>query len=288
MSALFGLIAFVAFVCIFVGLAKPSLFNRLSKKPMTRLRALGIFGGTFFVALILAAASAPPVAPNENQVATDMGVETETVSDDDGSSDTATPASTATSASASEATTNNSGQTNEEDEPAEPEPEPEQKTAASSFGNGTFVVGTDIQPGTYRTRTSSYGCYYARLSGFSGSFSEIIANANTNAPAVITISASDKGFESTRCGTWTQDLSAITSSQTSFGDGMYIVGTDIEPGTYKSSGSDGCYYARLSGFSGSSGSILANNNTDTPAIVTIASSDKGFEATRCGTWTKVE
>ncbi|WP_438351593.1 hypothetical protein ACP8HI_13705 [Paenibacillus sp. FA6] len=34
-----------------------------------------------------------------------------------------------------------------------------------------------------------------------------------------------------------------------FSDGTYIVGKDIEPGTYKSDGS-GSYWARLSGFSG--------------------------------------
>jgi hypothetical protein len=32
--------------------------------------------------------------------------------------------------------------------------------------------------------------------------------------------------------------------------------------------------------------ILANNNTDTPAIVTTSASDKGFQSNNCGTWTK--
>lgn len=157
----------------------------------------------------------------------------------------------------------------------------------ATFGDGTFIVGKDIQPGTYRTRTSSPNCYYARLKGFSGAVEDIIANDNTDDPAIVTISASDKGFESTNCGTWTKDLSAITTSKTSFSDGAYFVGTDITPGTYKSSGHANCYYARLSGFGGSTGDILANNNTDTPAVVTIASGDKGFLSKSCGTWTKI-
>ena len=155
------------------------------------------------------------------------------------------------------------------------------------FGDGTFVVGQDIQPGTYRTQVASPGCYYARLSGFGGTIGDIIANANTDAPAIVTISASDKGFESVGCGTWTKDLSAITTSKTSFADGMYIVRTDIQPGTYKSSGQSGCYYARLRRFGGTIDDIIANANTDTPAIVTISASDKGFESANCGTWTKV-
>src|SRR6266496_4251790 len=36
------------------------------------------------------------------------------------------------------------------------------------FGDGTFVVGKDIQPGTYRTREAASGCYFERMSGFGG------------------------------------------------------------------------------------------------------------------------
>ncbi|HKW20875.1 MAG TPA: hypothetical protein VJO13_05830 [Ktedonobacterales bacterium] len=153
------------------------------------------------------------------------------------------------------------------------------------FGDGTFQVGKDIQPGTYRTRQGSPGCYWARLSGFGGSVGEIIANDNTDAPAVVTIAASDKGFESQGCGTWTQNLSQVTKSKTTFGDGTYIIGTDITPGTYKNTGNQGCYYARLSGFGGTTDEIIANNNTDSAAIVTIDGADKGFQSNGCGTWT---
>lgn len=168
-----------------------------------------------------------------------------------------------------------------------PTPTAKPKPAFATFGDGMFQVGKDIQPGTYRTREGSANCYYSRLSGFTGALGEILANDNTDAPAVVTIAAGDKGFQSTSCGTWTADLSQITQSKTSFGDGEYIVGTDIEPGTYKSSGSAGCYYARLSGFGGSTDEVLANDNTDVSAIVTIDAGDKGFQATRCGTWTKM-
>jgi hypothetical protein len=167
---------------------------------------------------------------------------------------------------------------------AKPTPTP---VPYAHFGDGTFVVGKDIQPGTYRTREASPGCYYARLKGFGGTVDDIIANDNTDYPAIVTISRTDKGFESENCGTWTKDLSAITHSKTSFGDGMYIVGTDIKPGTYKSSGQSGCYYARLSGFGGTIDDIIANDNTDTPAIVTISAGDKGFQSNNCGTWTKM-
>lgn len=157
----------------------------------------------------------------------------------------------------------------------------------ATFSDGTYQVGTDIQPGTYRTQTGSPGCYYARLKGFGGTNDDILANNLTDYPAIVTILPSDKGFESQNCGTWTKDLSQITTSKTTFGDGMYIVGTDIQPGTYRNTTSSGCYYARLSGFSNTDSDIIANNLTDASAIVTISASDKGFESTRCGTWTKL-
>jgi hypothetical protein len=161
------------------------------------------------------------------------------------------------------------------------------KSKFVTFGSGTLVVGKDIQAGTYRTRHDSSNCYFARLKGFSGALSDIIANDNTNARVVITILPTDAGFQSSNCDTWSSDLSAITTSQTSFGNGDFIVGTDMVPGTYRNTASSGCYFARLSGFDHTLDNIIANDNTDAQAVVTIAASDKGFESSNCGTWTKM-
>lgn len=72
MSTFFGLIAFAAFVCAFLGLIKPNLFTRLSKKPMTRLRSFGIFSGIFIISLIFAATTSPSQPTTENQKDTDV------------------------------------------------------------------------------------------------------------------------------------------------------------------------------------------------------------------------
>ena len=161
--------------------------------------------------------------------------------------------------------------------------------APFSFGAGPKVVGTEVPPGTYRTRAASSGCYWERLSGFGGTFEEIIANNNTDDPEIVTIAATDRGFDSTRCALWTNDLSPITSSPSApFGGGTLIVGTDISAGTWRAPVSRGCYWARLSGFGGRGiDEIIANDNTDNGALVTISGTDKGFTSSRCGTWTKV-
>lgn len=164
--------------------------------------------------------------------------------------------------------------------------EPEQQEP--SFGDGTYQVGTDVQPGTYRTREDSLNCYYERLKNFTGGLNGILANGNTNAPAIVTIKPTDVGFNSQGCGTWTKDLSAITASKTSFGAGAYIVGTGMEPGTYRSSGGNNCYWERLRDFTGGMNSIIANGNTNNPTVVTITPTDDGFQSQSCGTWTRLE
>jgi hypothetical protein len=69
------------------------------------------------------------------------------------------------------------------------------------------------------------------------------------------------------------------------GDGTYVVGVDLQPGVYRSQGSDSCYWKRLSGFSGSLHDIIANNLASGPQVVQIAATDAAFVTERCGTWT---
>jgi len=173
----------------------------------------------------------------------------------------------------------------QEPEPQKPEP---QKPSFASFGDGTYQVGADIQPGTYRTREGSPNCYWERLKNFSGGINGILANGGTSAPGIVTIEPTDVGFHSEGCGMWTKDLSAITASKTTFGAGAYIVGTDIEPGTYRNSGGRNCYWERLRAFNGGINAIIANGGTSNPSIVTIATTDAGFQSDSCETWTKLE
>lgn len=155
-----------------------------------------------------------------------------------------------------------------------------------TFGEGAQRVGKDIAPGTYRARGQD-GCYWARLRSFSGGLNAIIANTNASGPTIVTIKRTDRGFESNGCGTWTSNLARITKSKTSFGQGEFIVRTDIAPGTYRSRGSSGCYWARLRSFTGELNSIIANANTSGSTIVTIGRADRGFESSGCGRWARL-
>lgn len=157
-----------------------------------------------------------------------------------------------------------------------------------TFGDGTLPVGTspgDIAPGTYQTAGLA-GCYWARLSGLGGQLSDIIANGDPSGSAIVTIAPTDVAFDSEGCGTWSP-LPATGTPATTFGDGTWAVGTKIAPGTYQAPGGTGCYWARLSDFSGQLSGIIANADPSGPTLVTIASSDAGFETSGCGQWTLV-
>lgn len=71
---------------------------------------------------------------------------------------------------------------------------------------------------------------------------------------------------------------------TTFGDGTWAVGVQIAAGTYQTAGGSSCYWERDSDLTGSASSILANGNTIGHVVVTILSTDKGFQTQGCGTW----
>lgn len=82
---------------------------------------------------------------------------------------------------------------------------------------------------------------------------------------------------------------AEAAKNTIAGSGMYEIGTEKSPGTYKTSGPKGsssCYYAVLrSPTSGSIGNIIDNNNISGQGIVTL-SAGQYFETSRCNDWVK--
>ena len=78
-----------------------------------------------------------------------------------------------------------------------PPPPPGPKTSIES--NGTFIVGGDIVPGTYRS-TGKYGCYWARLRSFDTN--DIIDNNVSDGPQVVQILPGDKAFLTRNCGDW--------------------------------------------------------------------------------------
>ena len=70
----------------------------------------------------------------------------------------------------------------------------------TTFKSGDFAVGQHIAAGTY-TAKGSNGCFWIRLADFTAGEDSAIDEGEGKNP-VVTIQASDAGFESFGCGTW--------------------------------------------------------------------------------------
>ncbi|OSM42686.1 hypothetical protein [Nesterenkonia sp. PF2B19] len=89
-------------------------------------------------------------------------------------------------------------------EEAESDPDDESEASGPTIpGDGVYIVGSDVEPGTYTTEPGSWGCYWARLSGTSGEFHDIITNGFVDdGQALVTIAETDVAFETSGCGVW--------------------------------------------------------------------------------------
>lgn len=83
------------------------------------------------------------------------------------------------------------------DPTASPEPKPAPKNAIDA--DGTYAVGVDIVPGTYRSDGPREGnaCYWRRSEG-----DKIIDSAMTKKAQVVLIEPSDTTFKTNRCQPW--------------------------------------------------------------------------------------
>ena len=121
------------------------------------------------------------------------------------------------------------------------------------------------------------------------------------------VSPETAGFYSTGCGSWSTDLSPIVAPGEPFGDGAFLVGPEIAPGRYRSSGAGSCWWERRSGFSGSHledyrnprdvigdvnyrgtlwYSVFGGLPSGVRTIVDIEDTDTGFFSDGCGVWTR--
>lgn len=153
-------------------------------------------------------------------------------------------------------------------------------TPRANFGPGTYRVGTDITPGIYAGKVGIEifdSCYWARLSGASGDFSELIGNDNAQGQFYVEIKSTDKYFKVDCDITPLDDWQAPNTPLTEIETGTYLIGRDIAPGTYRGeAGTDvleSCYWARLSGVSGDFGHLIANDNANGQYFVTVRPSD---------------
>ena len=163
--------------------------------------------------------------------------------------------------------------------------------AGQPFGDGTYVVGTEVAPGRYRATSFSDRCFWKRLVNFGGlggpDAGIIAARWSGSGGAIVDIAPSDVGFHSWGCGIWTTDLAHPDGIRQSFGDGTFLVGSDMQPGRYRALPSTTrCVWERLRGFGGTDEEVVGRGSlSGSSFIVEIAPTDVGFYTdARCGAW----
>ncbi len=82
-----------------------------------------------------------------------------------------------------------------------PAPGPPPGPQTTFEGNGTYAVGTQIMPGTYRSAGPVEGsaCYWKRVSG-----EKLVDNAMSKKPQVVKIEAGDTSFRTSDCQQWSK------------------------------------------------------------------------------------
>ncbi len=111
--------------------------------------------------------------------------------------------------------------------------------------------------------------------------------STTTAPVDTTTSEPASTTTTTEASTTTAPTTTtVPEREIAFGDGVQIVGEDVQPGIYETGIVDelfGCYWERLAGLSGDFEEILANNNVAGHDVVEIMPADVAFDSD-CGGW----
>ena len=141
--------------------------------------------------------------------------------------------------------------------------------------SGTYIIGKDIKPGLYEGQAGTNSCYWVRLKDVSGTTDSILANDNSVGQYYIQVNGTDYALQ-TDCELLLLSSLPKPSVQmpTKINPGIYLVGIDIQPGTYEGqAGKDTCYWARLSDVGGTTNSIITNDNSKGQFYIQVSPND---------------
>lgn len=143
---------------------------------------------------------------------------------------------------------------------------PATTTTIPIIEDGTYIVGAEITPGTYRV-----GRYWALLDAET----EIIDNelvAGTGM-LVVNVPATASFVEVSGEMTALDQLPVVDPIKAGFDSGTYLVGVDVDPGQYRVRGSDLVYLASLQ----ADGTIIDNTLGESSVILKIPASAWALE-----------
>lgn len=144
-------------------------------------------------------------------------------------------------------------------------------------------VGQDIQPGRYMS--SGQLCYWERVRGFAPGLDDVITNG-LGPKVILDVRAGDAGLRSRDCSPWVP-YAPLAIPVTTFGDGDWLTGSDIPPGTYSAPGAEMCWWSSNSDFTHDAIDGIIDDHFSSGDFTVTLRSGHGFTTQGCGTWTKV-
>ena len=175
------------------------------------------------------------------------------------------------SESSSQSATNNTEKSTEEAKVEE----------VKGFTDGTYMVGTDIPSGLYQvtiTDTISNMGYVERSKDVNMEVDSIIANIILTGNGYVEVKDTDKAIKIQGAELKPIKLEELVKNiKTEVSDGIYLVGYDLEPGTYKVEVTDTTsnmgYVERSKSLAMGGDDIIANEVIQGPSYVKIEKGD---------------
>jgi subtilisin family serine protease len=151
--------------------------------------------------------------------------------------------------------------------------------------DGWWYVGPDSVPAArYTAQAGSNDCIWERLDPVD----QVLGGGFGSGQRVVTVKSGDGSFRSRDCGTWVRYYPGMTTPRTNTPkDGVYVLGDQLERGTYVTPGpaapGESCHYVFIKEFTGLvDGSDLASHRmVDEATTITMPSTAKGFETSGC-------
>lgn len=159
-----------------------------------------------------------------------------------------------------------------------------------NFEDGLWAVGPEIQPNRYIATGIEGGCSWARLSDATRD-NVIVAEEDVPSQAIVEILDTDAAFRSQGCGVWEVYEPRETPPLTTINDGDWVVGDQVEAGTYQVEAGSGCAWTHAAGFEHTAAEVIdhapAVPRSSTAFTVELAVGQR-FTSRECGTWVKLE
>ncbi|MFI9488027.1 S8 family serine peptidase [Promicromonospora sp. NPDC052451] len=146
-----------------------------------------------------------------------------------------------------------------------------------------YVGGYGVPAATYVAKNTK-DCVWERLND-----ADVVLGADWGSgQRVATAKSTDGSFRSMDCGTWVRHYPGmVTPRNTTPKDGVYVLGDQLERGTYVTPGpaaaGETCYYAFIKEFTGlaNRSNLAGHRMVDEATTITMPSTAKGFETAGC-------